>query len=360
MSDPLFTLIVEDDPSWQEILTDILTDFDLKIDLTDNLQDAVERLRSKPYRLAIIDLSLEGEDHSNQDGLEVLRAVQRHAPGCVSIMLTGYASVELAVAVIQDYGAMTCLRKETFRRAEFRKVVRQALSASSVRRDVDDQTLSDEAADQSGLRDQRDDNEPFVGLALIVEDDAGWRSLLSELLVDAGYRVHESASYGEALGLLKRKHYQVTVVDISLASSVQLTHNEDGYRLLKTTRQAGIPTIIVSGSVDPDLIDRAYSEHNIFAFLEKQSFERSAFLEHVGQIFSLTALPQSLTDREKEVLTLIAQGLSNKEIATKLVISTNTVKRHLKSIFTKLNVSSRAAASAHAIRMGLGTQLQGE
>ncbi len=356
--DPILTLIVEDDPSWQEILTDILTDFGLEIDLTDNQQDAVERLRSKPYRLAIIDLSLEGEDHSNQDGLEVLRAIQRYAPGCVSVMLTGYASVELAVAVIQEYGAMTCLRKESFRRAEFREVIRHALSASGAKRDVDPSAGED--TDRPALRDQENSQGSFVGLALIVEDDAGWRSLLSELLGDAGYRVHASSSYGEALGLLNRSHYQVTVVDISLASSVQPSHNEDGYRLLKTTRQAGIPTIIVSGSVDPDLIDRAYSEHNIFACLEKQSFERSAFLEHVRQILSLTALPQSLTDREKEVLALIAQGLSNKEIATKLVISTNTVKRHIKSIFNKLNVSSRAAASAHAIRIGLGTQAQGE
>jgi DNA-binding NarL/FixJ family response regulator len=359
-NDSILTLIVEDDPSWQEILTDILTDFGLQIDICDNLEDAVEHLRSTLYRLAIIDLSLQGDDHSNQDGLAVLKAVQRHAPGCVSVMLTGYASVELAVAVIQEYGAMTCLRKETFRRSEFREVVRQALTASNAKRELADKKVADKASDPSVSPDQSDSAGVLTGLALVVEDDAGWRSLLSELLQDAGYRVHESTSYGEALGLLKRKHYQVTVVDISLASSVQPNHNEDGLRLLKTTRQAGIPTIIVSGSADPDLIDRAYSEHNIYAYLEKQSFERRTFLENVDQIVSLTALPQSLTDREKEVLSLVAQGLSNKEIATKLVISTNTVKRHLKSIFTKLNVNSRAAASAHAIRMGLGSQLQEE
>ncbi len=360
MGDPILTLIVEDDPSWQEILTDILTDFGLQIDLSDNLKDAISRLRSTPYRLAIIDLSLEGDDHSNQDGLEVLKAIQWHAPGCVSVMLTGYASVELAVAVIQEYGAMTCLRKETFRRAEFRKDIRQALAASSAKRDADEKSLADEAADRSTSPDQNEYKEAFAGLALVVEDDAGWRSLLSELLEDAGYRVHESASYGEALGLLKRRHYQVTVVDISLASSVQPNHNEDGLRLLRITRQAGIPTIIVSGSADPDLIDRAYTEHRIFAYLEKQSFERRTFLDNVDQIGTLTSLPQSLTDREKEVLSLVARGLSNKEIATELVISTNTVKRHVKSIFAKLDVNSRAAASAHAIHMGLGAQADGD
>jgi RNA polymerase sigma factor (sigma-70 family) len=56
----------------------------------------------------------------------------------------------------------------------------------------------------------------------------------------------------------------------------------------------------------------------------------------------------ALTDREREVLVLLAQGLANKEIAEKLVITTNTVKRHLKAIFEKLDVHTRSAATAKA------------
>jgi RNA polymerase sigma factor (sigma-70 family) len=56
----------------------------------------------------------------------------------------------------------------------------------------------------------------------------------------------------------------------------------------------------------------------------------------------------TLTPREREVLDLLAQGLTNKEIAEALVISDNTVKRHLKAIFAKLDVSTRAAAAARA------------
>lgn len=59
-----------------------------------------------------------------------------------------------------------------------------------------------------------------------------------------------------------------------------------------------------------------------------------------------TASP--LTTREIEVLRLVAQGQTNRQIAADLVISKHTVSRHLTNIFTKLGVTSRAAATAYA------------
>jgi DNA-binding NarL/FixJ family response regulator len=55
-----------------------------------------------------------------------------------------------------------------------------------------------------------------------------------------------------------------------------------------------------------------------------------------------------LTAREREVLALVAQGQTNRGIATTLFLSEKTVARHLSNIFTKLNVNSRAAATAYA------------
>ncbi|UCE23113.1 MAG: response regulator transcription factor, partial [Candidatus Aminicenantes bacterium] len=57
--------------------------------------------------------------------------------------------------------------------------------------------------------------------------------------------------------------------------------------------------------------------------------------------------------RELEVLTLIAGGLSNQEIARKLFISLNTVRTHTKNINSKLNVHSRTQAAARAKELGL-------
>jgi DNA-binding NarL/FixJ family response regulator len=62
---------------------------------------------------------------------------------------------------------------------------------------------------------------------------------------------------------------------------------------------------------------------------------------------------ETLTGREIEVMTLLARGKSNKEIAAELFISETTVKGHLRSIFTKLNVLSRTEATATALRRGL-------
>jgi DNA-binding CsgD family transcriptional regulator len=63
--------------------------------------------------------------------------------------------------------------------------------------------------------------------------------------------------------------------------------------------------------------------------------------------------PDGLTPRELEVLTLVARGLSNAEVADELVLSVRTVERHITNLYGKIGASGRAAAATYAVRQGL-------
>jgi RNA polymerase sigma factor (sigma-70 family) len=355
MGQVLRALVVEDDRSWQQIIGEILSDCGLEVDIATSLEEATLALKAQAHRVAVVDLSLSPNDHNNYDGLRVLDAIRRLDPNCRAILLTGFATVELAVTALTDYGAFTFLRKESFQRSQFRDFVYRILVSPPVLSSrppivASVSTASSIAKGQTGPLKSANEK------VLVVEDDAGWRSILEELLSDAGFQVRTCASFGDAVGYLRRERFSLAVIDLSLQGgtysapgSDRNDSSPDGYQLLNTIRADNIPTIVVSGTTEPEEIQRIYAEHSISAYIEKQAFDRAAFrriIEETKQVHQSMSELNALTDRERQVLDLLAQGLTNKEIAEKLVITTNTVKRHLKAIFEKLNVHTRSAATA--------------
>lgn len=329
-------LIVEDDPSWQDLLAEVLEDCGLTVDTTNTVEEAIALLRSHPYRLATVDLSLAGRDHTDRGGEEVLEAGRLVAPGCNMVLLSGHITMKDAMRYMHDYGAYSCLSKTEFQREELRTLVDRIFATSP-------ETHGSSAPVPA-----------TEGKALVVDDDAGWQDLLQEILRDAGFSVQVSASYGEALGLLTRD-LAVAVIDLSLQGARTTPREEfEGYRLLERATNSGIPTIVVSATNAFETIERIHEEFDVFAYLEKQGFSRAAFLGHVESLKaqSDTGLSE-LTPREMEALELLIAGMTNKEIAETMVISANTVKRHLKSIFAKLGVNTRAAAVATAVSLGI-------
>jgi DNA-binding NarL/FixJ family response regulator len=91
-------------------------------------------------------------------------------------------------------------------------------------------------------------------------------------------------------------------------------------------------------------IDPAVQHHVVDALARSAAAEQDA---------CEVQLPDGLTAREAEVLTLVAEGLSNAEIAARLVVSEATVKSHINHLFTKTGVRDRAQAVAYAYKHGL-------
>ena len=344
----LRALVVEDDHAWQQIISEILLDCGLEVDVAANLDDATTQLKSQPHRLAVVDLSLSPNDHNNSDGLRVLEAIRRLDPNCRAILLTGFATVELAVTALTDYGAFTFLRKERFHRSQFREMVHRILVSPPI---VAAQTTAIRITGSPPANGSNGTLRTPHEKALVVDDDAGWRSILDELLTDSGFLVRTCTSFGDAVGYLRKEKFSLAVLDLFLHGKINSLpeSNPEGYQLLATTQRDHIPTIVVSGITEPKEIQKVYSAYAISAYIEKRTFDRAAFrrlVEEAKQSLETQSELSRLTEREREVLDLLAQGLTNKEIAEKLVITTNTVKRHLKAIFEKLNVHTRSAATA--------------
>ena len=339
-------IVVEDDHAWQQIMGEILADCGLEVDVAGSLNEAIPLLKAKTHRLAVADLSLSDYDHNNTDGLQVLENIKNIDPDCKSILLTGFATVEVAVAALTRHNAFTFLQKESFNRAQFKEIVHGILASAP--KEVEKFTA--EISQTSPIPASKPK-------ALIVDDDAGWRSILEDLLSDLGFQPALCASFGEALGAMRKGVYSLAIIDLSLNEKISRTNDRDpnGYQLLALAREKNIPAVVISGLSEPDEIQRIYSKYSITAFIEKQAFDRATFKRIIEDTRNSPVADDklnTLTEREREVLDLLAQGLTNKEIADKLVITTNTVKRHLKAIFEKLEVHTRSAATAKVTRGG--------
>jgi two-component system response regulator NreC len=209
---------------------------------------------------------------------------------------------------------------------------------------------------------------------LLVDDHAVVRAGL-RMLLDADPEltiVGEAQDGAEGLRLTRELQPDVVLMDVSMpdmngitatrlikaqrpdVSVLALTMHEDDQYFFEMLA-AGASGYVPKRAAPNDLVSAIHAVYRggVFLFpsvaraLVNDYLQRAEHAGDVGRSFD------ALTEREREVLTLIAQGRTNQEIAERLVISVKTVNRHRENIMAKLNLHSRVELVHYAIEKGL-------
>jgi len=209
---------------------------------------------------------------------------------------------------------------------------------------------------------------------LVVDDHPLFREGLATLLNSSPETsvIGEAGSGSEAIAQAEALNPDVVLMDIQMPDMngieatrriladhpamriIMLTMLEDDDSLFAAMR-AGARGYILKGA------DKAEVLQTIAAVIEGQALFGPAIASRITGFFRRGAptdkalLPfQELTEREREVLNLIAQGLNNQEIAQQLFVSGKTISNHISSIFNKLQVADRPQAIIKARQAGMG------
>jgi DNA-binding NarL/FixJ family response regulator len=213
--------------------------------------------------------------------------------------------------------------------------------------------------------------EPDPIRVLLADDQRVVREGLEMLLgLLPGIEVVGAAADGEeAVRLAVARAADVVLMDVrmprcdGIEATRRLADARPAARVIALTTYADEPTVIgalragargyLTKDAGAEEISRA-----IHAVARGEVALDHAIAHHVvGAVAQADAapLPDGLTPREAEVLALIAEGLSNQEIAERLVVSPATVKTHVNRVFAKAGVRDRAQAVAYAYRTGLAS-----
>lgn len=201
---------------------------------------------------------------------------------------------------------------------------------------------------------------------LIVDDHAVVRQGLRMFLkADHSFDIVGEAENGEqALRVARQLKPDVVLMDLLMPVMDGIAATEAIRRELPDTEvlaltsvleHASITNAIRAGAIGYLLKDTQAADlrRAIHAAADHQVQLSPAVAAQLMREVRLPDLSHMLTERETQVLRLIAQGKANKEIARALAISEETVKSHVSNIFSKLHVNSRTQAALYARRVGL-------
>lgn len=212
---------------------------------------------------------------------------------------------------------------------------------------------------------------------LLADDHALFRAGIASLLRAWGMDVVGQAGDGEeAVELVRETKPDLVLMDITMPNC----NGIEATRLIKAESPEVKIVMVTVSDHDADLFEaiKAGAEGYLLKDMSEVDFSTTLagiargepalsgglaarILAEFARRSSEPAEPprpeEQLTDREREVLTRLAEGETNREIAQRLVISENTVSFHVKNILAKLHLKNRAQAAAYAVRAGLASDL---
>src|SRR2546428_716992 len=146
----------------------------------------------------------------------------------------------------------------------------------------------------------------------------------------------------EATRRIKEERSRTAVVILTM-------HENPAY--LREAVRAGAAGYLLKDVSRDELIDAIKQISTGGAFIDPQMLK--GMLSDLKPTAPAPPQARGLTKREREILALVAEGMSNREIAERLVLSPETVKSHVAAILEKLGVSDRTQAAIYAVRHGL-------
>ena len=205
---------------------------------------------------------------------------------------------------------------------------------------------------------------------LVVDDHAivrkGIRALLAE--IEDIEVVGEARDGQEAMAQAVALSPDVILMDLvmpgvdGIEATRQITKHEGGPRILVLTSfasddkvfpaiKAGALGYLLKDSEPADLVDAIHQVHRGEPSLQPSIAQK--VLKELRRPSAHPPTPDPLTDREMEVMRLVAKGLSNPEIAQRLVITEATVRTHVSNILSKLHLANRVQATLYALQEGI-------
>ncbi|HEV8653006.1 MAG TPA: response regulator transcription factor [Actinomycetes bacterium] len=202
---------------------------------------------------------------------------------------------------------------------------------------------------------------PPIRVAVVDDHPVVREGLVTILVRSASCEVVAEASSGaEALERFPAAEPDVVLVDLKLPDSTGMALIDRLCRLLPDAKLVVITAYEEAGLVREALrlgargylLKDSSAEALVAAVRSVSMGQRVVDPALAGRVVELEAVPGSLTGRQREVLRLLAEGRTNREIARILEVSDDTVKFHLKNLFERLGVDNRTEAVVMASRLG--------